>query len=172
LCIGHSPPFEQHSLRASGVANQPEHTAASPARSPAARRTADRRLIKIGTALRMLKAEPTCQTGILPETCSAGGRRIHRSPRARRYQALLPAERREKPDPCVQPDIEKTGVGTRGLSKTFGPPRSRTRKPGPGRSPTGGPSPPSSNLRAATRLFERVRDDGPAHADYIDHWRA
>jgi tetratricopeptide (TPR) repeat protein len=27
------------------------------------------------------------------------------------------------------------------------------------------------HLRAATRLFERVRDDGPAHADYIDRWR-
>jgi tetratricopeptide (TPR) repeat protein len=27
------------------------------------------------------------------------------------------------------------------------------------------------HLRAATRLFELVRDDGPAHADYIDRWR-
>jgi hypothetical protein len=42
-------------MRASGVANQPAHTAASPARSPAAKRTADRRLITIGTDLRMLE---------------------------------------------------------------------------------------------------------------------
>ena len=27
------------------------------------------------------------------------------------------------------------------------------------------------HLRAATRLFERVRDDGPAYADFIDRWR-
>ena len=28
------------------------------------------------------------------------------------------------------------------------------------------------HLRAATRLFERVKDDGPAHTDYIDRWRS
>jgi tetratricopeptide (TPR) repeat protein len=27
------------------------------------------------------------------------------------------------------------------------------------------------HLRAATRLFERVRDDGPGQAEYIDRWR-
>ena len=55
LCIGHSWPSEQQAMRASAVANQPAHTAAFPARSPAAMRTADRRLITIGTALRMLE---------------------------------------------------------------------------------------------------------------------
>jgi hypothetical protein len=55
LCIGHSWPSEQQAMRASGVANQPAHTAAFPARSPAAKRTADRRLIAIGTGLRMLE---------------------------------------------------------------------------------------------------------------------
>ena len=55
LCIGHSWPSEQQAMRASGVANQPAHTAAFPARSPAAKRTADRRLITIGTDLRMLE---------------------------------------------------------------------------------------------------------------------
>jgi hypothetical protein len=42
-------------MRASGVGNQPAHTPAFPARSPAAKRTADRRLITIGTDLRMLE---------------------------------------------------------------------------------------------------------------------
>jgi hypothetical protein len=55
LCIGHSWASEQQAMRASGVANQPAHTAAFPARSPAAKRTADRRLITIGTNLRMLE---------------------------------------------------------------------------------------------------------------------
>src|SRR5688572_5880449 len=55
LCIGHSWPSEQQAMRASGVANQPTHTAALPARSPVAKRTADRRLITIGTDLRMLE---------------------------------------------------------------------------------------------------------------------
>ena len=55
LCIGHSRPSEQQAMRASGIANQPAHTAAFPARSPAAKRTADRRLITIGTDLRMLE---------------------------------------------------------------------------------------------------------------------
>jgi hypothetical protein len=55
LCIGHSWPSEQQAMRSSGVANQPAHTAAFPARSPAAKRTADRRLITVGTALRMLE---------------------------------------------------------------------------------------------------------------------
>lgn len=55
LCIGHSCPFEQQAMRASGVANQPAHTAAFPARSPVAKRTVDRRLITIGTDLRMLE---------------------------------------------------------------------------------------------------------------------
>jgi tetratricopeptide (TPR) repeat protein len=27
------------------------------------------------------------------------------------------------------------------------------------------------HLGAATRLFERVRDDGPTHADFVDRWR-
>ena len=49
LCIGHSWPSAQQAMRASGVANQPAHTAAFPARSPAAKRTADRRLITIRT---------------------------------------------------------------------------------------------------------------------------
>ena len=55
LCIGHSSPSAQQAMRASGVANHPAHTAAFPARSPAAKRTADRRLITIGTDLRMLE---------------------------------------------------------------------------------------------------------------------
>ena len=49
-------------MRASGVANQPAHTAAFPARSPAAKRTADRRLITLGTDLKDAGAEPACQT--------------------------------------------------------------------------------------------------------------
>jgi hypothetical protein len=56
LCIGHSWPSEQQAIRASGVANQPTHTAAFPARSPAAKTTAERRLIKSGTDLRMLES--------------------------------------------------------------------------------------------------------------------
>ena len=55
LCIGHSAPSAQHAMRASGVASHPAQTAAFPTRSPAVRRTADRRLIRIGTALRMLE---------------------------------------------------------------------------------------------------------------------
>jgi hypothetical protein len=55
LCIGHSWPSEQQAMRASGVANQPAHTAAFPARSPAVKRAADRRLITIGTDPRMLE---------------------------------------------------------------------------------------------------------------------
>src|SRR5688572_18846730 len=55
LCIGHSMPSAQQAMRASGVANQPAHTAAFPARSPAAKKTADRRLTRIGTDLRMPK---------------------------------------------------------------------------------------------------------------------
>ena len=70
LCIGHSPPSEQQAMRASGVANQPAHTAAFPARSPAAKRTADRRLITIGTDLRML--EPSRR--VKPR---ANGKRFH-----------------------------------------------------------------------------------------------
>jgi hypothetical protein len=54
-CIGHSWPSEQQAMRASGVANQPAHTAGLPPRSPAAKRTAERRLIRIGTNLRMLE---------------------------------------------------------------------------------------------------------------------
>jgi hypothetical protein len=55
LCIGHSWPSEQQAIRSSGVANQPAHTAAFPTRSPAAKRTAESRLIRIGTDLRMLE---------------------------------------------------------------------------------------------------------------------
>ena len=54
-CIGHSWPSVQQAMRASGVANQPAHTAAFPARSAAAKRTADRRLRTICTDPRMLE---------------------------------------------------------------------------------------------------------------------
>lgn len=63
LCIGHSWPSEQQAMRASAVANQPAHTAAFPARSPAAMRTADRRLITIGTAPRMLETSRRVKPG-------------------------------------------------------------------------------------------------------------
>ena len=42
-------------MRASGVASQPAQTAAFPMRSPAVRRTADKRLSTIGIALRMME---------------------------------------------------------------------------------------------------------------------
>ena len=55
LCIGHSTPSAQHAMRASGVGSHPAQIAAFPARSPMAKMTADRRLMRIRTCLRMLK---------------------------------------------------------------------------------------------------------------------
>ena len=64
LCIGHSAPSAQQAMRASGVASQPAHRAALPARSPAARRTADRRLRRVGTAPKDAGVEPKCQSRV------------------------------------------------------------------------------------------------------------
>ena len=46
-------------MRASGVASHPAQTTAFPASSPVAKMTADRRLRKIITSLRMLKLGPS-----------------------------------------------------------------------------------------------------------------
>ena len=55
LCIGHSAPSAQHAMRASGVGSHPAQIAAFPATSPMAKITADTRLMRIRTTLRMLK---------------------------------------------------------------------------------------------------------------------
>ena len=64
-------------MRASGVANQPAHTAKFPATSPAAKKTADRRLMRIGTDLRML--EPSRRVKPRSGSCSIGSAKTETS---------------------------------------------------------------------------------------------
>jgi hypothetical protein len=82
LCIGHSWPSEQQAMRASAVANQPAHTAAFPARSPAAKRTADRRRITFGTGLGCWSQAGVSNPG-------ANGRALPRSPTETRYMLMV-----------------------------------------------------------------------------------
>ena len=90
-------------MRASGVANQPAHTAAFPARSPADKRTADRRLITSGTELRMLDLGRACQTqGRAAAVRSPTLKTETTTPRARgiRTGPMQDDERREREQGC------------------------------------------------------------------------
>lgn len=53
LCIGQEPPWEQQATRASGVANHPAHTDTLLAARARIMRTAETRLSKLTTILRM-----------------------------------------------------------------------------------------------------------------------
>jgi hypothetical protein len=51
LCIGHAAPLEQQAIRASGVDIHPAHKARGLAESDTARRSADRRRLRISTSV-------------------------------------------------------------------------------------------------------------------------
>jgi hypothetical protein len=53
VCIGHLSPPVQHAMRAAGVAAQPAHSATLPPTSASTVATAEARLRKLSTALRM-----------------------------------------------------------------------------------------------------------------------
>ncbi len=66
LCIGHGPASEQQAIRASGVAIQPAHTATLPADSATVTRSAESRLLRISTDLRMLEIKQSVKRGPSP----------------------------------------------------------------------------------------------------------
>jgi hypothetical protein len=70
LCIGHAPPSEQHAIRASGVGNQPAHTAPLAVAMTIARTAAHKRLRNLTTGSRMLDEldDVNCDCDGLPES--------------------------------------------------------------------------------------------------------
>ena len=68
LCMGQWPPSAQQAIRASGVGNQPAHTAPLAAARAIARTAADMRLLNLNTAPRMLE-EPDGVKSALALVC-------------------------------------------------------------------------------------------------------
>lgn len=76
--MGHDRPSEQQAIRASGVAIQPAHTPAWLAASASVNRSAERRLLRISTYLRMLERGHSVNRGYGARPCQAEAQRPFR----------------------------------------------------------------------------------------------